>query len=325
MNIAIIILLLILILLVLAFGIILISKSKEDKGSEFVAKMGSQIVDTQDKIGKYQSEKLNSMDTRISRLSADMNTRLERLSHSMGEMQTLAGGVEELRKTLSNVKTRGILGEWQLGAILSEIMSKEQYEENVCTVPNTRNPVEFAIKLPGQSGIVYLPIDSKFPLDAYYNLLDAYESADAAAIEECAKLLLGRVDKFAKDIKEKYIAPPHTTDFGILFVPVEGLYAELVKRGMCETLQTKYKISIAGPVNLAALLNALQMGFKTLAVNEKAEDIWHQLMAIKGEFEKFNGVLEKAQQHIALAEKDINDLMGVRTRQILREFERLEK
>ncbi len=325
MNIVIIVLLSILILLVLAFGIILISKSKEDKGSEFVAKMGSQIVDTQDKIGKYQSEKLNSMDTRISRLSADMNTRLERLSHSMGEMQTLAGGVEELRKTLSNVKTRGILGEWQLGAILSEIMSKEQYEENVCTVPNTRNPVEFAIKLPGENGVVYLPIDSKFPLDAYYNLLDAYEGADASAIDECAKLLLNRVDKFAKDIKEKYIAPPHTTDFGILFVPVEGLYAELVKRGMCETLQTKYKISIAGPVNLAALLNALQMGFKTLAVNEKAEDIWHQLMAIKGEFEKFNGVLEKAQQHIALAEKDINDLMGVRTRRILKEFEKLER
>lgn len=325
MNIVIIVLLSILILLVLAFGIILISKSKEDKGSEFVAKMGSQIVDTQDKIGKYQSEKLNSMDTRISRLSADMNTRLERLSHSMGEMQTLAGGVEELRKTLSNVKTRGILGEWQLGAILSEIMSKEQYEENVYTVPNTRNPVEFAIKLPGENGVVYLPIDSKFPLDAYYNLLDAYEGADASAIDECAKLLLNRVDKFAKDIKEKYIAPPHTTDFGILFVPVEGLYAELVKRGMCETLQTKYKISIAGPVNLAALLNALQMGFKTLAVNEKAEDIWHQLMAIKGEFEKFNGVLEKAQQHIALAEKDINDLMGVRTRRILKEFEKLER
>ncbi len=325
MYIAIIVLLSLLILLVLAFGTMGLLKGRDDKSGELVVKMGSQIADTQDKIGKYQTEKLNSMDTRINRLSADMNVRLERLSHSMGEMQSLAGGVEELRKTLSNVKTRGILGEWQLGAILSEIMSNEQYEENVCTVPNTRNPVEFAIKLPAENGVVYLPIDSKFPLDAYYNLLDAYESADLAEVDSCAKLLIGRVDKFAKDIKEKYIAPPHTTDFGILFVPIEGLYAELVKRGMCETLQTKYKISLAGPSNLAALLNALQMGFKTLAVNEKADDIWHQLMAIKGEFEKFNAILEKAQQHIALAEKDINDLMGVRTRQILREFEKIER
>lgn len=325
MNIVIIILLLILILLVIAFGFVIISKSKEDKSSEFVAQMGSQIVNTQDKIGKYQTEKLNSMDTRINALSADMNTRLERLSRSMGEMQSLAGGVEELRKTLSNVKTRGILGEWQLGAILSEIMTREQYEENVCTVPNTRNPVEFAIKLPSENGVVYLPVDSKFPLDAYYNLLDAYENGDSSQVDDCAKLLIGRVDKFAKDIKEKYIAPPHTTEFGILFVPIEGLYAELVKRGMCETLQTKYKISLAGPSNLAALLNALQMGFKTLAVNEKADEIWHQLVAIKGEFEKFNDVLEKAQQHILLAEKDINELMGVRTRKIQRELDKLQQ
>lgn len=312
-------------MLVLSLGIILISKNKNNNSDESFSALGMHISDTQDKIGKYQAERLNHMDTQISRLSTEMNSKMERISKSMGEIQSLTNGVEDLKKVLSNVKTRGILGEWQLGAILSEIMSPSQYEENICTVPNSKNPVEFAVKLPGKEKSVYLPIDSKFPLTAYYNLIDAYDGGDAAEIDECTKLLLKRIEQFAKDIHTKYISPPHTTDFGILFVPIEGLYAELIKKGLCEILQNKYKIIIAGPSTLAALLNSLQIGFKTLAVNEKAQDISHQLNSIKTEFQKFEAILQKTQQHIHLAQNDIDELLGVRTRQILRQFDKMEK
>lgn len=321
MEILIVILLVILILLVLIFGIKISFKPGTENNSGSV----SELFYAQDKIGRYQSERLNKMDSRLEHMSSDMNSRLERLSHSMGEMQSLASGVEDLKRTLSNVKTRGIMGEWQLGALISEIMSPEQYSTNIVTVPGTRNPVEFAIKLPGQNNKVYIPIDSKFPLEPYYSLLDAYDMGDVSEIDECAKALLKRVELFAKDIKTKYIAPPYTTDFGILFVPVEGLYAELIKRGMCETLQTKYKIVLAGPSTLAALLNSLQIGFKTLAVNEKAEDIGKQLSAIKTEFEKFDAVLQKALRHIQLAESDIDELIGTRTRTIMRVLDKIEK
>lgn len=317
--------LIILTILVVGLGIKLVLRFKKNDSDEKLSRLGMHITDTQDKIGKYQADRLNHMDTQINRLSADMNTRMEKISKSMGEMQSLTNGVEDLKRALSNVKTRGILGEWQLGAILSEIMSPTQYEENVCTVPNSKNPVEFAIKLPGEEKNVYLPIDSKFPLTAYYNLLDAYDAADASEVDECTKLLLKRVEQFAKDIKTKYVSPPHTTDFAILFVPIEGLYAELIKKGFCEILQTKYKIIIAGPSTLAALLNSLQIGFRTLAVNEKAEDISRQLNSIKTEFKKFEAVLQKTQQHIQLAQSDIDDLLGVRTRQIMREFDKMDK
>ena len=312
---------------ILAIGLIfkLVTRQKKDESEEKLSRIGMHITDAQDKIGKYQAERLGHMDTQINRLSADMNAKMEKISKSMGEMQSLTNGVEDLKRVLSNVKTRGILGEWQLGAILSEIMSPAQYEENVCTIPNSKNPVEFAIKLPGNEKTVYLPIDSKFPLTAYYNLLDAYESGDASEVDECTKLLLKRVEQFAKDIKTKYVSPPHTTDFAILFVPIEGLYAELIKKGLCEILQNKHKIIIAGPSTLAALLNSLQVGFRTIAVNEKAEDIARQLNSIKTEFKKFETVLQKAQQHIQLAQGDIDDLLGVRTRQIMREFDKMDK
>jgi len=325
MEIAIIILLIILIMLVMSLGVILILKNKNNTSNESFSALGMHISDTQDKIGKYQAERLNHMDTQISRLSTEMNSKMERISKSMGEIHSLTNGVEDLKKVLSNVKTRGILGEWQLGAILSEIMSPSQYEENICTVPNSKNPVEFAIKLPGEQHPVYLPIDSKFPLTAYYNLIDAYDGGDVTEIDECTKLLLKRIEQFAKDIHTKYISPPYTTDFAILFVPIEGLYAELIKKGLCEILQNKYKIIIAGPSTLAALLNSLQIGFKTLAVNEKAQDISHQLNSIKTEFQKFEAILQKTQQHIHLAQNDIDELLGVRTRQILRQFDKMEK
>lgn len=247
-----------------------------------------------------------------------VSERLEQVYKGLGEMQTLAVGVGDLKKVLSNVKTRGILGEIQLGAILKEILAPEQYEENVVTVPGSKNPVEFAVKMPNENGFVYLPIDSKFPGDAFYELQNAYDEGSPEAIKAAMNVLLTRIKTFAKDIHDKYVEPPHTTDFAIMFLPFEGLYAEVVNQGMVEQLQSTYKVNIAGPSTMAALLNSLQMGFKTLAIQKRSAEAWAVLASVKSEFDKFGQVLEATQTRLDQANKELDKLVGVRTRAILR-------
>jgi DNA recombination protein RmuC len=263
-------------------------------------------------------EKLQkTLEDRISQSFKLVSERLEQVYKGLGEMQNLASGVGDLKKVLSNVKTRGILGEIQLGAILEQILSPDQYEENIQTKKGSPERVEYAIKLPGdEDGFVYLPIDAKFPADAYSRLIDAYEKGDITQVEAAALNLEKTIKTFAKSIKEKYISPPLTTDFGIMFLPFEGLYAEVVRRGLVETLQRDYKINIAGPTTMAALLNSLQMGFKTLAIQKHSSEVWNVLGAVKTEFEKFGKVLEATQQRISQANAELDKLVGVRTRKI---------
>ncbi|MBI5409512.1 MAG: DNA recombination protein RmuC [Nitrospirae bacterium] len=280
--------------------------------------------DTSDKLEKMRAtvdEKLHkTLEERLSQSFKMVSERLELVHKGLGEMQNLAIGVGDLKKVLSNVKTRGIIGEIMLGNILEQILTPEQYAKNVATKKDSRDNVEFAIKLPGKddSGeIVYLPLDSKFPRENYELLVDAYEHGNQAAIEESAKLLEGNIKKFAKDIKDKYIDPPNTTDFGIMFLPVEGLYAEVVRRpALLEVLQRDYKIMIAGPSTLSAFLNSLQMGFRTLAIEKRSSEVWKILGAVKTEFEKFGGVLKKTQERINQAGAELDNLVGTRTRQI---------
>ena len=253
-----------------------------------------------------------------------VSERLEQVYKGLGEMQTLASGVGDLKKVLSNVKSRGVLGEIQLGAILEEILTKEQYEANVVTKKGSQSFVEYAIKLPGDSSPVYLPIDAKFPADAYSKLLESYDSGDLTEIESSKSILIKRLKSFAKDIHDKYIDPPNTTEFAIMFLPFEGLYAEAVRLGMVEELQRLYKINIAGPTTTAALLNSLQMGFKTLAIQKRSSEVWDVLGAVKTEFDKFETVLESAQSRIEQANSELDKLIGVRTRQIKRKLKDVE-
>ena len=267
-------------------------------------------------------EKLQTaLEERISRSFKEVSERLQQVYQGLGEMQTLASGVGDLKKVLSNVKTRGILGEIQLGSILEEILSPEQYESNVATIPGSANRVEFAVRLPGDGDqVVYLPIDSKFPLDAYVNLQEAYDGADPEMVKVQKNTLETRIKAFAKDIHTKYVAPPHTTDFAIMFLPTEGLYAEVVKMGMVETLQRSYKVNIAGPTTMAALLNSLQTGFRTLAIQKRSSEVWEVLSAVRTEFDKFESALRDAQAKIDQANRGLDALVGVRTRQIQRKL-----
>lgn len=271
-------------------------------------------------------EKLQkTLDDRITQSFKLVNDRLEQVYKGLGEMQNLAVGVGDLKKVLSNVKTRGILGEVQLGAILEQILSPEQYEENVITRSTGNDRVEFAVKLPGDDErTVWLPIDAKFPAESYSRLVDAYDTGDPAAIEEAAKNLERVIKSEAKDIHTKYIEPPYTTDFGIMFLPFEGLYAEVVRRGMLEVLQREYKVNIAGPTTMAALLNSLQMGFKTLAIQKHSGEVWEVLGAVKTEFGNFSKVLESARKRLRLADEDLEKLVGTRTRAIERKLRGVE-
>ncbi len=267
-------------------------------------------------------EKLQkTLNDRISQSFQLVNERLEQVYAGLGEMKTLATGVGDLKRVLSNVKTRGVLGEVQLGAILEQILAPEQYEANVKTRPGSTHYVEFAVKLPGtDEGTVWLPIDAKFPADAYTQLLDAYDAGDAEQVKAAGSVLEQRIRSFAKDIRDKYVAPPHTTDFGIMFLPVEGLYAEVVRRGLIEVLQRDYHVNIAGPTTMAALLNSLQMGFKTLAIQKRSGEVWKLLGAVKTEFDKFGDVIAAAQQRLEQAGNELDKLVGVRTRQIQRKL-----
>lgn len=279
-----------------------------------------------DEMRQTVDEKLQKkLEDKMNKSFSLVNERLEQVYKGLGEMQTLAVGVGDLKKVLSNVKTRGILGEIQLGAILSEILSKEQYEENIATKKGSKNVVEFAVKLPADgAGTVYLPIDSKFPGDTYSALREAVESGDKQSIELSQKALVQRIKSEAKDIHDKYIDPPNTTEFAIMFLPFEGLYSEVVNMGLVEVLQREYKVNIAGPSTMAALLNSLQMGFKTLAVQKRSAEVWKILGGVKTEFDKFNDVLVMTQQRLDQANKELDKLVGVRTRQIQRQLKDVE-
>ncbi len=267
-------------------------------------------------------EKLQqTLEDRLQKSFGLVSKQLEMVYQGLGEMRHLATGVGDLKKVLSNVKTRGILGEVQLAAILDELLTKEQYSENIATVPGSSERVEFALKLPGTGqNPVWLPMDAKFPADAYTALLDAYDSGDKTNVETAAKDLEKRMRSFAKDIHTKYIAPPHTTDFGIMFLPVEGLYAEVVRRGISHRLQQEFKIVVAGPTTMAALLNSLQMGFRTLAIQKRSSEVWKVLGGVKTEFETFGKALAQAQNRINQASHELENLVGVRTRQIQRKL-----
>ena len=282
-----------------------------------------------DEIRGVVDEKLQDvLQKRIAESFQTVSTQLEEVYKGLGEMKTLATDVGGLKQVLSGVKTRGILGEVQLRAILEEILSPEQYDENVATIPGSRERVEFAIRLPGTDGnCVYLPIDSKFPGDRYMHLQEAQATGDPALIESARKELTGVLKLCAKDISEKYVSVPYTTNFGILFLPFEGLYAEVVNLGLIEELQRTYHVNIAGPSTMAALLNALQMGFHTLAIQKRSNEVWQVLGAVKTEFGKFEDALVKMQGHLNQTSADLETLMGTRTRAInrkLREVHQLD-
>ena len=272
-------------------------------------------------------EKLqNTLENKLNKSFETVSKQLQQVYKGLGEMQNLAVGVGDLKKVLSNVKTRGILGEIQLSAILKEIFSPEQYEENVATKKGSRNVVEFAIKLPADDdSFVYLPIDSKFPGDTYAKLVDAMNSGNKEEIEVCSKNLLRTIKSEAKDIHDKYISPPNTTEFAIMFLPFEGLYAEVVNRGMVEVLQREYKVNVAGPSTMGALLNSLQLGFKTLAVQKRSAEVWQILNDVKREFDTFADVLEKTQTRLNQANTELDKLVGVRTRKIQSQLSKVQK
>jgi len=310
------------------------TEMKLDRMRETVEAKLKQIQDdSSDKLEKMRAtvdEKLHkTLEERLSQSFSLVREQLESVHKGLGEMQSLAVGVGDLKKVLSNVKTRGILGEIQLGNILEQILTTDQYERNVSTKKGSRDNVEFAIKLPGKDDtgeVVYLPLDSKFPLENYHALINAYEHGEPSAIEEAAKLLELSIRKCAKDIRDKYIDPPNTTDFGILFLPIEGLYAEVVRRtNLIEVLQRDFKIIITGPTTLSAFLNSLQMGFRTLVIEKRSSEVWRILGAVKTEFEKFGVVLKKAQERINQASTEIDNLVGARTRKIQQKLKTVQE
>ena len=273
-------------------------------------------------------EKLQTtLEKRISESFKTVSSQLEQVYKGLGEMQSLANDVGGLKKIMSGVKTRGNLGEYQLAAILAENLAPEQYATNVATVPKSSERVEFAVKLPHEDGTVYLPIDSKFPAETYAQLRDAQESGDRKAVEAAYKNLEAVIKSEAKDIRTKYVAVPYTTNFAIMFLPAEGLYAEVVSRGMVELLQRDYQVNVAGPSTMAALLNSLQMGFKTLAIQQKSNYAWEVLGAVKTEFGKFEESLTKMQRYLDSTSKELDNLITTRSNQMskrLRDVERLD-
>ncbi|MDD3726122.1 MAG: DNA recombination protein RmuC [Candidatus Ratteibacteria bacterium] len=271
-----------------------------------------------DEMRSIVDEKLHStLEKRLSESFNLVSERLKQVHEGLGEMRNLATDVGDLKNVLSNVKSRGMLGEIQLGNILEDILAPEQYEKNFATVKNSQEKVEYVIKLPGGDYPVYLPVDSKFPIEIYHRLLDAYEKGSQDDIQRCYREMEKTLKQCAKSIKDKYINPPDTTDFGILFVPAEGLYAEIVRQtGLFEMLQKEYRIVVTGPSTLAAFLNSLYMGFRTLAIQKRSSEVWRTLAEVKKEFDKFGEVLKRAQEKIEGAGQDIETLVGTRTRQI---------
>ncbi len=280
-----------------------------------------------DEMRQVVDEKLQkTLESKMTQSFRLVNERLEQVYKGLGEMQQLAQGVGDLKKVLSNVKTRGILGEIQLGAILEEILSPEQYEVNAATKPGSSERVEYAVRLPAEDGRrILLPIDSKFPGVLYAALQDAYDEGNPDAVKLAVSALVAELKKEAKDIRTKYIDPPNTTDFAILFLPFEGLYAEVVNRGLVEELQRSYRVNIAGPSTMAALLNSLQMGFRTFAIQKRSSEVWEVLGAVKTEFERFSTTLASSQKRLLQVNDDLDQLIGVRTRSIVRKLRSVER
>jgi DNA recombination protein RmuC len=293
---------------------------------EALAGMQKDNAEKLEKMRETVDEKLNkTLEERLTQKFQLISSQFETVQKGFGEMQSLVTGVDELKKALSNVKTRGIMGEMQLGRILEEILSPDMYLKEVPTKPGSHDRVEFAIKLPGDdSRPIFLPIDSKFPLEDYYRVLEAYDTANKELVDAALKVLEAKIEKFAADIAAKYIEVPYTTNFAILFLPVEGLYAEVIRRGLVDKLQTKYSIVLAGPTTMAALLNSLQIGFKTLKIQKKSQEVWTVLASAKNEFDKFADVLAKTQEKINQAGSELDKLIGTRTRMIQSKLRNLE-
>jgi DNA recombination protein RmuC len=306
---------------------------QKQKFDAMAIKQDDLVKSTEMKLEKMREtvdEKLHkTLEERLGQSFKIVSERLEAVQKGLGEMQQLANGVGDLKKVLGNVKTRGVLGEIQLGNILEQILAPEQYDANVKTKKGSNDHVEFAIKLPGRDdfgNFVFLPIDAKFPQEDYVRLQQAYDEGDVLGIESANKALVQSVKKFAKDIKEKYIDPPHTTDFGIMFLPIEGLFAEVVRQPeLVALLQRDFKIIVTGPTTLAAMLNSLQMGFRTLAIQKRSSEVWQILGAVKTEFGKFGDVLEKAQKKITEANKELDTLVGTRTKMMLSKLRKVEE
>ena len=272
--------------------------------------------------GVVEQKLTQTLEQKVQSAFQMVNERLEMVYRGLGEMQTLAAGVGDLKKVLSNVKTRGILGEVQLGSILQEILAPEQYAYDVTVNPNRREHVEYAVKLPGTTNgqPVWLPIDSKFPGDTYTALRNALDSGNPQQIKAAQQTLTQVIRKCAKDIHDKYICPPYTTNFAILFLPFEGLYAEVINLGMVETLQQNFQVNIAGPSTMAAMLNALQMGVQTLAIQKRSTEVWQVLQQVQTEFDRFADVLQKTQNALHSADSQLERLVGTRTRAIQRQL-----
>ncbi len=281
-----------------------------------------------EKMRETVDEKLHkTLETRLAESFRTVQTQLEQVHKGLGEMQTLATGVGDLKKVLTNVKTRGVMGEIQLANIIEDLLTPEQYEKNVKTKKDSDKLVEFAIKLPGdESGPVYLPIDSKFPTENYIALINAYEVGDAIQIATFSKKLQDDIESFAKDIHDKYIDVPYTTEFAILFLPTEGLYAEIVRKtDLIQKLQNKYHVNVAGPSTLASSLSGFRMGFRTLMIEKQSSKVWKVLGEVKTEFKQFENVLTNAQKKIRQVDSDLGELVGTRTRQMQRKLQDVEK
>lgn len=309
-------------------------KSAADAQNKSLEEMGNRFDRMQDDNNRRLEQMRNTVDEKLQKTLEErigqsfriVNQSLAKVTEGIGEMQSIASGVGDLKKVLSNVKTRGVLGEIQLAAILEEILPHEQYEENVNTTGEAGNVVEFAVKLPGAGEEpVWLPIDAKFPGDTYQKLLDAYETGDAKIVDAAKKELVSIIKKEAKDINRKYISPPKTTNFGIMFLPFEGLYSEVIRLGMVELLQREYRVNIAGPTTIAAMLNSLQMGFRTLAIQKRSDEVWKVLGAVRREFEKFEAELLKAKKNISQANKNLDTLIGTRSNKVLSSLKKVEK
>ena len=305
---------------------------QREKFGQMDEKQNSLVKSTEEKLENIRvmvDEKLQkTLNERLGQSFELVGKQLESVQKGLGEMQTLAQDVGGLKKVLGNVKLRGGIGEVQLGALLEQILAPEQYAQNVKTKPRSKETVEFAIKLPGRDDantVVLLPIDAKFPKDKYEQLLTAYDTGDPDQMEAAQKNLANAVKQMAKDINEKYLNPPVTTDFGIMFLPFEGIYAEVVRKAaLLEEIQNTYKVIVTGPSTLAALLNSLQMGFRTLAIQKQSSEVWKTLGAVKKEFESFGGLLQKAQNSIQSGLDDLDNVVGVRTRQIQKKLKTVE-
>ena len=308
------------------------NKLQREKFQELVNKQERMVQSTEERLEKMREtvdEKLQkTLETRLGQSFELVNNQLLAVQKGLGEMQSLATGVGDLKRVLSNVKSRGVMGEYQLQGILENVLSPEQYAYNVVVKKGQTERVEYAIKMPGnhEEGPVYLPIDAKFPQETYYRLLDAYDTGDKVLVEACRQDLFKAIKKAAQDISQKYLHPPYTTDFALLFLPMESLYAEVIRDPLLsQSLQREFKIVVTGPTTIAAMLNSLQMGFRTLAIQQRSSEVWKVLGAVKTEFTKFRELISKAQKKIYEAHNDLDNLVGARTRVIQRKLKEVEE